>query len=145
MNGARDDLLHRLAGRTGPRDADLHVAWQRLGAHEQARLRRTATDPGAARHLHDDLARMLVDALAADRAARRSVDLAVPVVTALLVLSTVWGFGRAVFPESAGWWLVLGLAGAVATTLVGWRRRAVTRRAAREVRHVLRRSGQTGG
>lgn len=139
MTVGRDDLLQRLAGRTGPRDPDLHRAWARLPDHEQARLRRTATDPHAARHLHDDLARALVDALASDRAARRTVDLVVPVVTALLVLSTVWGFGRAVFPDAAGWFLAFGLLTGLVTTLVGWRRRAVLRQTAREVRRELRR------
>lgn len=139
MKAGRDDVLQWLAGRPGPRDPELARAWQRLPSHEQTRLRRTATDPNAASHLHDDLARALVDALAADRTARRTVDLVVPVVTALLVLSTVWGFGRAVFAESAGTWLVLGLLGGVLTMLVGWRRRAVARRSAREVRRELRR------
>ncbi len=134
----REQFLQRLAGRTGPRDPDLHAAWTRLPEHEQDRLRRTATDPDAARHLDDDLARVLVDALAGDRAARRRWDLAAPVLTALLVLSTVWGFGRAAFPDVAGAYLVLGLLAGVATTLVGWRRGAVARQRARAVRRVLR-------
>lgn len=134
----RDQVLQRLVGRTGPRDADLHTAWLRLPEHEQDRLRRAATDPDAARHLDDDLARTLVDALADDRADRRRWDLVVPVVTALLVLSTVWGFGRAVFPDTAGTFLALGLLAAAVTTLVGWRRGAVARQRARAVRRVLR-------
>lgn len=134
----RDQLLQQLIGRTGPRDADLHVAWTRLPEHEQDRLRRTATDPDAARHLDDDLARTLVDALADDRAGRRRWDLVAPVVTALLVLSTVWGFGRAVFPDVAGTFLALGLLGGAATTVVGWRRGARARHRARAVRRVLR-------
>ena len=136
---AREQLLRRLAGRTGPRDPDLHTAWSRLPEHEQDRLRRTATDPDAARHLDDDLARVLVDALARDRAARRRWDVVVPVLTAILVLSTIWGFGRAAFPEIAGTYLALGLLAATVTTLVGWRRGAVARQRARAVRGVLRR------
>jgi hypothetical protein len=134
----RDVLLQRLAGRGGPVGHDLDAAWQRLPEHEQRRLRRTATDPDAARHLDDDLARTLVDALAADRVARRTWDLAVPVVTALLVLSTVWGFGRAAFPDVAEAYLVVGLLGALVTTVVGWRRRADARHRAHGVRRVLR-------
>ncbi len=134
----RDRVLQRLAGRTGPRDDGLQGAWSRLPDHEQDRLRRTATDPDAARFLDDDLARTLVDALAHDRTRRRRSDLAVPVVTALLVLSTVWGFGRAVFPDVAGTFLALGLLTAAVTMLVGWRRGAVARERARAVRRVLR-------
>ena len=135
----RDESLRRLVGRSGPQDPDLRQAWSRLPGHEQDRLRRTATDPDAAHHLDDDLARTLVDALAADRLRRQRWDLVVPVVTALLVLSTVWGFGRAVLPDHAGTFLVAGLLAALVTTLVGWRRGAVARLRARAVRRVLRR------
>jgi hypothetical protein len=134
----RDALLQRLAGRGGPRDHDLGRAWQRLPEHEQRRLRRIATDPETARHLDDDLARTLADALAADRVTRRHWDLAVPVVTALLVLSTVWGFGRAAFPDVASAYLAAGLVGGFVTTVVGWRRRADARQRARAVRRALR-------
>lgn len=135
----RDDLLQRFAGRSGPQDPDLHRAWSRLPRHEQERLRRVATDPEAARHLGDGLVRTLVDALAADRAGRRPWDVAVPVLTALLVLSTIWGFGRAVVPDLAGAFLLAGLLAGVVTTVVGWRRGAVLRQRARAVRSVLRR------
>ena len=135
----RDESLRRLVGRAAPRDPDLHDAWARLAGHEQDRLRRTATDPDAAHHLDDDLARTLVDALAADRVRRKRSDVVVPLVTALLVLSTVWGFGRAAVPDHAGTFLVAGLLAALVTTLVGWRRGAVARQRARDVRRVLRR------
>lgn len=138
MSDARDVLLQRLAGRTGPTHPDLRPAWRRLTPADRERLRWTATDPTAAAHLDDDLSRVLVDALAADRARRRRWDILVPTLTALLVLSTVWGFGRAVFPQTAGWFLVLGLAGGAATCVAGWRRRARARASARAVRRVLR-------
>lgn len=134
----RDDLLRRLAGRGGPRDPELQAAWRRLSEGDRHRLRWTATDPSAAAHLDDELARDLVAALAADRAAGRRRDLAVPVLTALLVLSTVWGFGRAALPDLAGWSLLLGLLGGALTAVAGWRRRARARQQAREVRRVLR-------
>lgn len=134
----RDALLRRLAGRGGPDDPALQQAWRKLSDTDRDRLRWTATDPTAAAHLDDQLARDLVGALAADRAARRQRDVAVPVLTALLVLSTVWGFGRAALPELAGWSLLLGLVGALLTVVVGWRRRAGARGRAREVRRVLR-------
>lgn len=139
MSETRDALLRRLVGRSGPSDPALQTAWRRLPPAEQDRLRRTATDPTAASHLHDDLARALVDALAADRRARQRTDLVVPVVTALLVFSTVWGFGRAAVPDRAGTFLLLALVGAAVTTVVGWRRGARARAAARDVRAVLRR------
>ncbi len=135
----RDAILTRLAGRRGPADPELQRAWSRLSPGERDRLRYTATDPTAATHLDNDLARVLVDALAEDRSHRREWDIAVPMLTALLVLSTVWGFGRAAFPAVANWFLLLALLGAAITAVVGWRRRANTRRAAREVRRVLRR------
>lgn len=138
MNDARDVLLQRLVGRGGPTHADLRPAWRRLTPGDRERLRWTATDPTAASHLDDDLSRVLVDALAADRARRRRWDILVPTLTALLVLSTVWGFGRAVVPEVAGWYLLLGLVGGAATCIAGWRRRARARRSARAVRRVLR-------
>ena len=138
MTTRRDTLLHRLAGQRGPTDPDLYDAWQRLPARQRQRLLWTATDPTAAAHLDDDLARQLVDALAADRARRRRWDVLVPLLTGLLVLSTVWGFGRAALPDIAGWFLLLGLCGAALTTVVGWRRRAAARTDARAVRHVLR-------
>lgn len=139
MSDARDVLLQRLVGRGGPTDPDLRDAWQRLPTGDRERLRWTATDPTAASHLDDDLARDLVDALAADRARRRRWDILVPALTALLVLSTVWGFGRAAVPEAAGWFLLLGLIGGAVTCVTGWRRRARARGAARAVRRVLRR------
>lgn len=138
MSSRRDALFQRLAGQRGPTDPDLQEAWRRLPTSQRHRLRWAATDPSAASHLGDDLARDLVDALAADRAVRRRWDVLVPVVTGLLVLSTVWGFGRAALPEVAGWSLLLGLAGGLLTTVVGWRRRARARADAREVRRVLR-------
>ena len=137
MTNGRDALLHRLAGQRGPTDPDLQEAWRRLPASQRHRLRWTATDPTAASHLDDDLARDLVAALAADRAGRRQWDIAAPVLVALLVLSTVWGFGRAAFPDLAGWFLLGGLVAGVATTVVGWRRRTRARADAREVRRVL--------
>lgn len=139
MTSRRDALLHRLAGQRGPSDPELHEAWRRLPASQRHRLRWTATDPTAAAHLHDDLARDLVDALAADRAQRRRWDVVVPPLVAVLVLATLWGFGRAVFPASAGWFLLAGVAAGVVTTVVGWRRRARVRADARAVRQVLRR------
>ena len=134
----RDDLLRRLAGRGGPAHPDLQQAWGNLSDGDRDRLRWTATDPTAAAHLDSELARDLVDALAADRAARRQRDLAVPVLTALLVLSTIWGFGRAALPDVAGWSLLIGLLAGALTAVAGWRRRARARRQAREVRRVLR-------
>lgn len=139
MDDQRDDLLRRLAGRGGPSDPELRHAWQQLSPADRDRLRWTATDPTAATHLDSDLARVLVDALAADRTERRQQDLMVPVLTALLVLATVWGFGRAAFPERAGWFLLLALLGGLVTMMAGWRRRAQARHQAREVRRVLRR------
>ncbi|MBW3659559.1 MAG: hypothetical protein KY457_13040 [Actinobacteria bacterium] len=42
----------------------------------------------------------------------------------LLVLLTVWGFGRSGFPAHAGWFLAVGLvAGAVTTAVTGRRAR----------------------
>lgn len=139
MTARRDSLLQALAGQRGPGDPSLQPAWERLPPTQRDRLRRTATDPDAALHLHDDLARDIVRALATARIRRKPWDVAVPVVTALLVLSTVWGFGRAALPDVAGWFLLLGLLGAAATTVVGWRRGARARRRARQVLHVLRR------
>lgn len=139
MSSSRDALLHRLVGQRGPTDPELQEAWRRLPASQQHRLRWTATDPTAASHLDDELARLLVDALAADRARRRRWDVAVPVVTGLLVLSTVWGFGRAVVPAFAEWSLALGLLGGAIATLVGWRHRGRARAAAKQVRRALRR------
>ena len=138
MSG-RDEALRRLVGRTGPRDPDLQRAWARRSAQEQGRLRRVATDPDAARHLDDDLATALVDALAEDRVRRRRWDIVAPVVTALLVLSTVWGFGRAAVPDLADTFLLVGLAAGAVTIVVGWRRGATARQRARAVRRVLRR------
>lgn len=135
----RDDVLRRLVGRAGPSHPDLQRAWGQLANGDRDRLRWTATDPTAASHLDTDLARDLVDALAADRARQRRWDIAVPVLTALLVLSTVWGFGRAAVPDAAGWFLLLALLGGAATCIIGWRRRARARAQAREVRRVLRR------
>ena len=138
MSG-RDAFLQRLARQRGPTDPELRAAWERLPAGQRHRLRRAATDPTAAAHLDDSLARDLVDALAAERSRRRGWDVALPFVTGLLVLSTVWGFGRAALPDVAGWFLLAGLLGAATTTVVGWRRRAVTRSRARAVRSALRR------
>jgi len=135
----RDALLGRLAGPSGPSDPTLAAAWRALHDGDRDRLRRTATDPVAAAHVGDGLERTLVDALAADRVQRRTVDVVVPVVTALLVLSTVWGFGRAALPDIAGWTLLLGLLGGAIACVAGWRRADRRRTAARAVRAALRR------
>jgi hypothetical protein len=138
VSDARDQVLQRLAGRSGPGDPELARAWQQQPTSQQHRLRRTATDPVAARHLDDDLERELVAALAAERAGRRSLDIAVPVLAALLVFSTVWGFGRATYPQAAHWALLVGVVAALITTVAGWRRRARLRRDARSVCARLR-------
>lgn len=137
MTAVRDDVLQRLAGRTGPSDPELARAWRQQPSSHQQRLRRTATDPLAATHLDDGLHRDLVAALALDRAERRRRDVAVPVVLGLLVLSTVWGFGRAALPDTAHWFLLAGVATGSVATVVGWRARARQRARAREVRRVL--------
>lgn len=135
---ARDGALARLVGDNGPSEPVAAQRWATLDHETQRRLRRAATDPAVASHLHQRQERWLVDELAAERVGRRPADLVVPVVTGLLVLSTLWGFGRATQPEAAGWWLAAGIVGLVVVTLVGWRRAAVRRADARAVRTALR-------
>lgn len=39
-----------------------------------------------------------------------------------LVLMTFWGVGRSGFPDQVQWFLAVGIAAAVVTTVVTWRR-----------------------
>lgn len=139
MTERREDVLQRLAGRTGPSDPALARAWEQQPSAHQQRLRRTATDPVAAGHLGDDLQRDIVAALADDRATRRPRDVIAPVALALLVLATIWGFGRAVMPSVAEWFLLSGVLIGLTAMVVGWRSRARRRERARAVRRLLRR------
>ncbi|MFT4744266.1 MAG: hypothetical protein ACI9OB_000497 [Nonlabens sp.] len=133
-------LLRRCATPRGPRQTDAARTWARTDDAGRRRLLRAAVDPAAARHVERADARHVVDMLAAARAGRRPLDVIAPIVTGLLVLSTIWGFGRAAVPGSATWFLLGGLLAMAVTCTVGWRRAAVRRAGARAVRQVLRRA-----
>lgn len=133
----RAALVARLVPLPGPRDAAASRTWATLDDVAREALRRAATDPEAAARVDDEALRAVVVDLAATRAGRLPLDVAAPVVTGLLVLSTVWGFGRAVFPSSADAWLALGLAGLALTAAVGIRRATRRRRAASTVLRLL--------
>lgn len=132
----------------GPRSQQAADEWRRLDDAARRALVLAATDPARARSVGSDAARIVVADLAAQRAARQPLDLAAPVVTGLLVLSTVWGFGRAVVPGNATGWLIAGVLGLVTTVWVGRHRVRVRRRDAAAVVRTLRqradrRSGPT--
>jgi hypothetical protein len=131
-------LLRQRAAPQGPRQTDAALTWARTDDDGRRRLLRAAVDPAAARHVERADARHVVDMLAAARAGRRPFDLIAPIVTGLLVLSTVWGFGRAAVPNRAMWFLLGGLLAMAVTCAVGWRRSAARRAGARAVRQVLR-------
>lgn len=138
MSGdVRGELFARMVPDAGPRGDATTTTWRTLDEPGRRRLRRAAADPSLAALVDGPAERAVVAELAARRARWRWTDVLVPVVTGLLVLSTVWGFGRAVFPASAGAWLVAGLLGLAATAVAGLRRAVVRRRAADAVRAVL--------
>lgn len=132
MSRARRDrstALAALVPRPAPRSARATATWATLDEAERARLRRAAVTPSLVAQLDDVDHAAVVHDLATQHAAHRPLDLVTPLVTGLLVLSTVWGFGRAVFPTEPQPWLVAGLVGAAATVW-GARRRVRVRRAA---------------
>jgi antitoxin (DNA-binding transcriptional repressor) of toxin-antitoxin stability system len=133
----RGELVARLVPLPGPRDEATARTWRGLDEATRTALRRAATDPELAAGIEDPALRDVAADLAATRADRLPLDVAAPVITGLLVLSTVWGFGRAVFPSSADVWLALGLVGLVLTAAVGLRRARGRRRAATEVQRLL--------
>lgn len=137
MSGDRSDALRALVGPQGPSSAAARETWAGLDERSRSALRRAATDPVAASSVDAEAHRVVVAELATRRAERRPADLFGPVLTGLLVLSTLWGFGRAVFPADAGWWLVAGLLGLAATVVVGRRRVVLRRRGAAAVRRAL--------
>lgn len=141
MSDDRSRLLARLVPATGPTDPAAAVTWERLDAPTRAALTRAATDPIAAGSDRPGPHDAIVRDLARQRAARRPADLVAPIGTGLLVLSTLWGFGRAAYPQDADLWLVAGLVGLAATALAGARRVRARRRAAAE---VLDRLGSDG-
>jgi hypothetical protein len=133
-------LLRQLAPEHGPREAAAAHTWDRTDDEGRRRLLRACVDPLAARFIERDDARHVVDVLAAARTARRPMDLVAPILTGLLVHSTIWGFGRAAVPDSATWFLFGGLLAMAVTCAVGWRRSAARRAGARAVRATLRRT-----
>lgn len=135
---ARGAWLAALVGPPGPDEPEAAARWARMDATQRRLLRRAAVDLDAARHLETETDRQLVIALASVMIRRSRADVLTPVLTGLLVLSTVWGFGRAAVPLHADVFLVSGLIGMAITTVAGWRRRAGRRADARVVRAAIR-------
>ncbi len=134
----RGAWLATLVGPPGPEEPLAAARWAGLDQTQRRVLRHAAVDLDAARHLETSLDRQVVAALATVLARRSRADVVAPVLTGLLVLSTVWGFGRAAFPQHADSYLLWGLLGLAVTTVLGWRRRAARRADARLVRYALR-------
>lgn len=138
MRGAaRGDLLARLLPAHEPRGDATARTWTALDEPGRRRLRRAAVEPALAACVDDEDERAVVAELADRHARWRPSVVLGPVMTGLLVLSTVWGFGRAVFPADADAWLLAGLLGLVAATSAGLRRASGRRRAAERVLAVL--------
>ncbi len=131
-------VLRRVASPPGPVEPEAAATWDHIDDEARRRLRRASIDPAAAAHVERPEARHVVDLLAAASATRRPVDIIGPVLTGLLVLSTIWGFGRAAVPEHAGWFLLGALMAMALTCAAGWRRAAARRAGARAVRQALR-------
>lgn len=132
----RDDVFARLVPQPGPRDQDAADVWRDLDHSAREVLRRAATDPELAASVASPHRRVVAD-LAHQRAGRGPLDVVVPLVTGLLVLSTLWGFGRAVFPADAATWLAIGLLAGPVAVAAGLRRVAGRRRAASAVERTL--------
>lgn len=143
MTDGRTAALARLVAPPGPTSARAVATWETLDDDARARLRRAATDRSLAATTDADHHHVVHD-LARRRAERRLLDVVVPVVTGLLVFSTLWGFGRAAFPADAEAWLAAGLVGLVAVAAVGLRRATRRRRAAASVLRALDDRGSVG-
>lgn len=137
---SRSSLVARLASPVAPAEPELAARFADLPADRRRAVSRAALDPARAA---DDPDPALVRALAEAHATRVVPPMLGALGLAVLVLMTVWGFGRSASPENAPAFLLAGgLAGLVTLQLAG--RRYFRRLArARRVHELL--SGRQAG
>lgn len=133
-HSSRSKTLARLSAPLAPSDTRHAARFATLSLERQRQINRAALDPARATADPDPT---LVRAVAEAHAQRVWPIMTGSFVTAVLVLMTIWGFGRSVFPARAPLFLLAGGVAGLVTLQVGARRLLKRLARAREVHEIL--------